>query len=256
MGYVITIIIAIEVITGALSAFPPKVRYYREVNNKTNNVLGVESDQTDATPTPEEQPTQTPDNPTPDNQDNNPVTPDTSQTITSETTVETPLDQQNSALQPQGQYSSSEGLNSNVQFLDSMAFSASSTSNPAETLDPKTVEATMHEDQQLAAAKSPEDQANLLVQFETKNLQTINSNFSTNQFDDLQFNTERLSRQIDKTIEAIQDLPVDKSKLFRDKMSEVCKSAEYMLRPGELVVPEAVEQTMLITRGKCFNFQQ
>jgi len=238
------------------------------------NILGesdlAQNPEDTATPIPEEQPTDQPqDTPTEIVQ---PTSEDTVQPTSQEPTSQEPTVQQ---ISPTPQVSESqttngvitvdtqnkqnpppEELKTNLQFLDTMVFTGFTPDNSAQTLDPKTVADVKSENQQLAAVESPQAQANLLVQFEAKDIQTINSNFKTNQFDDMAFNTGRLNSQIDKTIETIQNLPPNQAQAIRSKVSNICKSAEYLLRPGELVVSEDLEQTIQISRGKCFNFQQ
>jgi len=250
----------VEIIVGVLSTTVPKGQYYRNTGQKQPNILG-ESDLAqnpdDVTPTPDEQPPDQPqDTPTeiiqptseePNLQEISP-TPQVgeSQTTNGDITIDTQINQN----------PPSEELKTNLQFLDTMVFTDFTPDNFAQTLDPKTLAEVNNENQQLAAAQSPQDKADLLVQFESKGIQTINSNFKTNQFDDLAFNTARLNSQIDKTIETIQNLPPDQAQAIRSKISNICKSAEYLLRPGELVVSEDLEQAIQISRGKCFNFQQ
>ncbi len=147
-------------------------------------------------------------------------------------------------------------VGTSAQVLNSAVFPNLTETSPSDQLVKQTINEVKNENEQLDNAKTPQEQSNLLVQFETKNVQTLNTNMNTSQFNDLAFSADRLSSQIDKTVDISQNLSPKDAQEFRNEIDTICKNTEYLLRPGELVVPEGVEQSLEVTRGKCFNFEK
>ncbi len=154
------------------------------------------------------------------------------------------------------QNSTQTDINSGITSLASQVFPDVTNQNPSEQLSQETVNTVKQEEEQLTNVKSPEEQADLLVHFETNSIQSINTTLKNSNFDDSAYNAQRLSYQIDKSLDVIQQLPQAKAADLTNKIHAVCKNTEYLLRPQQLVVPEDVEQAFEITRGKCFNFEK
>lgn len=228
--YLIPILIALEILVGVITASPARNR----------NVLG-ESDTTNIS---DQQPTDTLE----PLQDQTP--PEIPTEVQTETETESPPTEEPTDSPPE------QEVGTSVQTLDPAIFSNVTEKSPADKLFEQTINEVQNENEQLDNAKTPQEQANLLVQFEANNVQTLNTNMNTNKFDDVAFTAEKLSYQIDKTIDIIQNLNPKDAQEFRNKIDTICKNTEYLLRPGELVVPESLEQTLEVTRGKCFNFEK
>lgn len=143
--------------------------------------------------------------------------------------------------------------NADMSTLDSQVFPGITSQNPSEQLTEQTVNDVTQQENQLNNAKLPEEQLNLLTNFATNSIQNVNTNLRINQYDDMAYFAQRFSQQIDTSINTIAELPQAKAIEYRNKLSELCKNTEYLLRSEQLVVPEDTEQTLYITRGKCFN---
>ncbi len=262
----IAIIIAIEIIIGVVTIAPLGQTQHKNIYNDTThrNVLG-ESDNPDQQPTDtpalsQDGTTQQDQNPTNTQPETPPEAP-TQEGPPQQTGQETAPPPENSPAQIETTQALEEtplqgSSKATFQLLDSSVFPDVTVATPSDKLSEQTVTEVTQQNEQLDNAKTPQDQASLLVQFETSNVQNLNTNLKNNKFDDLAFNAERLSYQIDKTIDAIQSLNQTQSQEFRNKIDTICKNANYLLRPGELLVPEGLEQTIEITRGKCFNFEK
>ena len=196
-----------------------------------------------------------PDQPTPDQANPQPTSEESQLQVTPEITVQvTPTENPN--LETHGKTESQNNFDAALQKQDALFFPELSGVSTANTLSNQTVTNANNENKQLESTTTPQEKANMLVKFETNNLQTLHTNLKNSDFDDLAFNAGRLSHQIDKTIDTIQSLPPAESQAYRTKIDTICKNTDYLLRPSELALPESFEQAVQITRGKCFNFEK
>lgn len=147
-------------------------------------------------------------------------------------------------------------VSKSLETADSKIFSNVSQNNSAENLSNDTIGELNHEEEQLKNTTTPQDQVQLLTQFASNNIQNLHENLTTDNVDDMAFNAQRLTHQIDKSIDLIQSLDQQDATKFKNKIDTICKNAEYVLRPSQLAVTEDVEETLEITRGKCFNLEK
>ena len=256
--YLIPGLIALEILIGVLTAQPVRSGDQANIHQQENlNVLG-EADNLVAQEPPTDTPEPPPDQP-PTAAQTEPLPPppqevtqtEQQQVPSQEVTQTTNLPTEEPTNLPPEQK-----VGTSAQVLNSAVFPNLTETSPSDQLVKQTINEVKNENEQLDNAKTPQEQSNLLVQFETKNVQTLNTNMNTSQFNDLAFSAERLSSQIDKTVDISQNLSPKDAQEFRNEIDTICKNTEYLLRPGELVVPEGVEQSLEVTRGKCFNFEK
>ncbi len=266
--YLAAIILSLEIALGIFITLPAQKGNHAVYYDQTNGRILGESDTN-----PDQQPVDDTSQPSPDQASSDQTTqsqPETS--VQTSEPVQVPSDNssaqqensprntQNNLEQPNTnqseQNTSQSQMNAAITALDSQVFPDVTNQNPSEQLSEQTVNEVKQQEKQLDSAQTPEEQANLLVNFESNNIQDINKNIVSNNFDDSAYSAERLSYQIDKSIDIIQQLPQAKAADLRNKIGAICKNAEYLLRPQQLVVPENVEQALEITRGKCFNFEK
>ncbi len=277
--YFIPLIILVEILVGVFAAIPNhKNNYYA---GREKNILGESdadnsSEQTsESTPAQTTEPTNVPSDTTkteivtpaqtevtPSDQSNTTTTSEpnttsdspspTQEVITSSENTPVQIETSSTEQTPQEQNT----IKSTVESLDNQMFSNVSEQNAAEKLSEKTVNEVKQEEAQLDSAKTPEEQIQLLTQFHTNDIQTIHQNLQENKQDDLAFNVQRLSSQIDKSFDTIQSLNPEERALYKNKIKTICENTEYLLRPGQLAVSEDTENKFEIARGECFNFEQ
>jgi len=144
--------------------------------------------------------------------------------------------------------------NTAITTLDSHVFANVTDQKTSEQVSSKIVDEVNQQENQLQESKTPEQKIELLTNFESHAIQNINNGVEKNQFSDATYAVQRLSDQIDKSADTIQQLPPDKANAYKNKLKSICQNTEYLLRPQQLVVPEETEQNFAITLGKCLNF--
>lgn len=268
MSLLIPFIIIVEIIGGIIAVLPPR----------HDNVLG-ESDQNRLiaqavdTPTPTPESIQTPtDTPIP-NPTDTPATLPTDTltpipgTATAEpspqlsptgTVTETVTPELSPSEQPSGQpeetISPSE-TPEETKPAEAVIFKDVTSTLPSETISKQSKEETRIENEALDQAETPDEKADLLVQFGNTDVQDITSNTQQNNENEVDFHVDKLNSHLDQIQETLQQQPAQ-PEIIKQQVTGLCQNAEPVLRQEALIVPDDTEQTIDIIRGKCFNYTQ
>lgn len=167
-------------------------------------------------------------------------------------------DTQNSATGSTDQNQQStiqSAIDQSLTTLDNSVFPNLSTENPTQTLSNQTVNDVTTQNSQLTTTQTPDQQANLLTEFASTNIQSVDKNLQTGNFTDASFQTQRFTYQITSALSDLQKVNGNSATDLKNKIKAVCDSAEYALRPQQLTIPEDSEQTLDTARGICMNLQ-
>jgi len=147
-------------------------------------------------------------------------------------------------------------LNEESQIQTTALLNAAETINNPDHIDPKSVEEIKTEEVKIDQAKTPEEKTSLLIDFAKDKVKDINSSTDNNDFATTLFATQRLTDQIRKAQDTIQQLPPDKKTNLTKQLASFCRQADLLLRSNQLSVPEDIEQDIEIGRGKCLEVQE
>ncbi|MCL5438594.1 MAG: hypothetical protein M1268_01245 [Patescibacteria group bacterium] len=123
------------------------------------------------------------------------------------------------------------------------------------TIDTAIIDKVDQEDKQLQETKDPQRQTETLINFAKNKTVDLNRTISKNDFSTTSFLIQRLSDQIDKAQENLQQMDIIKRTLVEKQLKIFCKQADLGLKTEQLIVPEELEQDFEIARGSCLVTQ-
>lgn len=126
--------------------------------------------------------------------------------------------------------------------------------NPQEISDSAT-QTAKQEDLTLTPSQAPQQKENNLITFAGNNIASLDNSLRQNDFSTSSFLTQRLSDQIDQTQQVLHTVSQADYTADKEKLAAFCKQADLTLKTQQLVVPEDMEQDIVIARAKCLATQ-
>jgi len=117
------------------------------------------------------------------------------------------------------------------------------------------IEKAKIEENQIAAAKTPEAQSALIINFADEKVDDIGASLRKSNFAEVDFLIQRLNDQIDQAIDSVKHVSPEAQETLRKKLVKFSREADADLRNQELLVPEELEQDMEISRAKLLLIQ-
>ncbi|GEM_PF-1837013 len=127
--------------------------------------------------------------------------------------------------------------------------------NNTEHIDKESVDAVKKEDDSISQAQTSDEKEKLLITFAKDKVNDIEKNLKEDDFTTTAFATTRLTDEIDRATQQIQQAPPAQREKLTQQVSVFCREADLQLKNQQLSVPEESEQDMEISRAKCFDYQ-